>query len=493
MEVKPDLRDNPLRAEKKRKLATLREKGLNPYPHNFKPTHKAKQVIESHSHLVAGDKTENEVVMAGRLMTRRDMGKAAFFNFQDQTGSLQGYIKLEELSPDDQEFFNYVDLGDWVGVTGFIFKTKKGELSIHAKKFTIICKTIEPLPEKFHGLVDIEIKYRHRHMDLISDEDSRQVFITRSRIFKEIRKFLDDRGFLEVETPVLQPIYGGAAAYPFSTHHRALDMKLFLKISPELYLKRLIVGGFEKVYELGKNFRNEGIDRSHNPEFSMLEYYEAYTDYNDQMTQFEELVGHVVTAIKGSFKISYQGKEIDFTPPWRRLSVYDGIREYAGFDPLKISDADLFTKIKSLGSDMKKPDTRADMLMEAFELTVEKNLWNPTFIIDFPVEVSPLTKTHRTHDGLVERFEPMVAHMELGNAYTELNDPEDQRARLEAQEAQRVVDEEAQPMDEDFLMAIETGMPPTGGVGLGVERLVMMLTDRPSIRDIILFPTMRFK
>jgi lysyl-tRNA synthetase class 2 len=485
--------DNPLRAEKKRKLASLRAKGLDPYPHNFKPTHKTEQIRESHSHLVAGDQVEGDVVMAGRLMTFRDMGKAAFFNFQDQSGSLQAYIKIEELSPDDREFFTHIDLGDWVGLTGFIFKSKRGELSLHVKRFQIICKSIEPLPEKFHGLADVEIKYRHRHLDLLSDEESRKVFLARSKVMKEVRRFLDDRGFLEVETPVLQPIYGGAAAHPFATHHRALDMKLFLKISPELYLKRLIVGGFEKVYELGKNFRNEGIDRSHNPEFSMLEYYEAYTDYHDQMNQFEQLVCHVVQAIKGSLKIVYQEKELDFTPPWRRLSVYDGIREYAGFDPVKISDADLFSKIKELGSDMKKPGARGKMLMQAFELACEKHLWEPTFITDFPAEISPLTKTHRLHEGLVERFEPMVAHMELGNAYTELNDPEDQRRRFEAQEASRLVDEEAQPMDEDFLVAIESGMPPTGGVGLGIERLVMLVTDRPSIRDIILFPTMRFK
>ncbi len=486
-------RDNPLRAEKKRKLAALREKGLDPFPHNFKPTHKVEQVKRAHAEIQTGEQVPGDIVMAGRLMTKRDMGKAAFFNFQDQTGSLQGYVKLEELAAKDQDFFNLVDLGDWIGITGFIFKTKKGELSIHCKKFAIICKTIEPLPEKFHGVADIEIKYRHRHLDLITDEESRNVFITRSKIRREVRRFLDDRGFLEVETPVLQPIYGGAAAYPFSTHHRALDMKLFLKISPELYLKRLIVGGFEKVYDMSKNFRNEGIDRSHNPEFDMLEWYEAYTDYHDQMQQFEELICHVVMACRGTLKINYQGKELDFTPPWRRLTVYEGIRQYAGFDPEKISDADLFKKIRELGADIEKPGLRGEMLMEAFELTVEKELWQPTFIMDHPAEVSPLTKTHRVHSGLVERFEPMVAHMELGNSYTELNDPEDQRRRLEAQEAQRVVDEEAQPMDEDFLNAIETGMPPTGGVGVGMERLVMLVTDRPSIRDIILFPTMRFK
>ncbi|MGE4130355.1 MAG: lysine--tRNA ligase [Bdellovibrionales bacterium] len=487
-----ETKDNPLRAEKRKKLSQLRELGLDPFPHNFKPDHKVEQIVGAHSNLQAGERA-GVVTMAGRLMTRRDMGKAAFFNFQDQTGALQGYVKLEELPEKDRQFFEHVDLGDWIGFTGEVFKTKKGELSIHCKSFQIICKTIEPLPEKFHGVADVEIKYRHRHLDLLSDPESRQVFMTRSKIIREVRRFLDDRGFLEVETPVLQPIYGGAAAYPFSTHHRALDMKLFLKISPELYLKRLIVGGFEKVYEISKCFRNEGIDRSHNPEFALLEYYEAYTDYFDQMKQFEELVGHVVKSVKGSYRFQYQGKDIDFTPPWRRLSILEGIKEYGGFDPQQMSDAELFKKLKSIGSDLEKPGSRGEMWMEAFELVAEKHLWNPTFVIDFPVEVSPLTKSHRSIPGLVERFEPIAAHMEIGNSYTELNDPEEQRKRLEEQEAQRVVDEEAQPMDEDFLHAIETGMPPTGGVGIGIERLVMFLTDRPSIRDIILFPTMRFK
>jgi len=488
-----ETKDNPLRAEKKKKLAQLKELGLNPFPHNFKPDTKAAEVVAKHSGLQAGEQVQGDVVMAGRLMTKRDMGKAAFFNFQDQSGTLQAYVRVEELPEADKNFFNHVDLGDWVGVKGFIFKTKKGELSVHCKEFKIICKTIEPLPEKFHGLTDVELKYRHRHMDLLTDEDSRKVFMIRSMVIREVRKYLDDAGFLEVDTPTLQPIYGGAAAYPFSTHHRALDMKLFLRISPELYLKRLVVGGFEKVYEMNKNFRNEGIDRSHNPEFTMLEYYEAYTDYFDQMKRFEEIVCKVVMAVKGSYKTTYQGKDIDFTPPWRRLSVVDGVKEFGKFDPVKLSDKELFDKIKSLGSDMKKPESKGSMIMEAFELTAEKHLWNPTFVIDHPVETSPLTKAHRTTAGLVERFEPVCAGMELGNSYTELNDPVDQRARLEEQEAQRVVDEEAQPMDEDFLHAIETGMPPTGGVGIGIDRLVMLMTDRPSIRDIIFFPTMRFK
>jgi len=486
--------ENPLRQEKRRKLHALKEKGLNPFPHNFKPTHSVAALKDKYDSLGTGEsKSEDQVVAAGRVMTRRDMGKAAFFNFQDQSGTLQGYVKLEELGAEDRTFFEFLDIGDFVGLSGFMFRTKKGELSIHCKTFKILCKSIEPLPEKYHGIVDTEIKYRQRHLDLIMDPDSRKVFETRSKIIREIRRYLDAKGFLEVETPVLQPLYGGAAAHPFSTHHRALDMKLYLKISPELYLKRLIVGGFEKVYEIGKNFRNEGIDRSHNPEFTMLEYYEAYTDYLDQMKQFEDLISSVCKTVTGSTKVDYQGKEIDFTPPWRRLSVYDGIKEYGGFDVTKMNGKELFTKVKELGSDLEKAPSFGELVMEAFELTVEKHLWQPTFVIDFPMEISPLTKMHRDLPGLVERFEPICAGMEIGNAYTELNDPEDQRTRLEEQEAKRVVNEEAQPMDEDFVHAIEVGMPPTGGVGIGIERIVMLFTNEPSIRDILFFPTMKPK
>jgi lysyl-tRNA synthetase class 2 len=487
-------KENPLRAEKRKKLHDLKEKSVDPFPHNFTQKHFSQKLKEQFGHLEAGEKKEQEIVtVAGRVMTKRDMGKASFFNIQDEKGRLQIYIRKQELEEKSKTAFELLDIGDIVGVTGFIFKTKKGELSVHAQDFSILCKTLEPLPEKFHGLTDVELKYRYRHLDLIMNPESRQVFEKRSQIIRELRRFLDERGFLEVETPVLQPIYGGAAAYPFSTHHRALDMKLFLKISPELYLKRLIVGGFNKVYEIGKNFRNEGIDRSHNPEFAMLEYYEAYTDYEYQMKQFEEMVAHVAKAVTGSTKVTYQEKELDFTPPWRRLTVHEGIKEYGGFDPTEMNDQELFDKLKSLGSDLKKPKSHGEMTMEAFELTVEEHLWQPTFIVDFPKEVSPLTKSHRTKPGLVERFEPMAACMEIGNAYTELNDPEDQRERLSEQEAKRVIDEEAQPMDEDFLHAIDVGMPPTGGVGLGVERIVMLLTDQPSIRDIIFFPTMKHK
>lgn len=484
--------DNPLRAEKRKKLHALKEKGHDPYPHNFKRSCVMADIIKDFSHLQPGEKAEDKIVtIAGRMMTQRDMGKATFFNLQDQSGNVQIYLKAEELQGADKDFFEFVDLGDWIGVTGFPFRTKRGELSVHCQKFQILCKSLEPLPEKFHGVTDVEIKYRHRHLDLISDVESRKVFETRSLIIREIRRFLDDRGFLEVETPVLQPIYGGAAAHPFSTHHRALDMKLYLKISPELYLKRLIVGGFEKVYEINKSFRNEGIDRSHNPEFTLLEYYEAFTDYNDQMKQFEELISHVAMKVKGATKFTYQGKDIDFSPPWRRLSVHDGIKEYGGFNPDDLSDDELFKKIKSMGSDMAKPGLRGNMIMEAFELCAEDKLWNPTFVIDYPKDMSPLTKSHRSKPGLVERFEPVAAKMEIGNSYTELNDPEEQRTRLEEQDRLRIDNEEAQPMDEDFALAIDMGMPPTGGVGIGIERIVMIMTDQSSIRDILFFPTMK--
>lgn len=489
-----DQNENPIRAEKRRKLHELKAQNYDPYPHNFDRTSSIAPIKTQFADIATGEaKKEGIYRVAGRLMTKRPMGKAAFFNIQDQSGNIQCYLRREELIERDQFAFDQMDLGDIVGIEGFVFKTQKGELSLHCTKFEILCKTLEPLPEKFHGIQDIEIKYRHRHLDLITDEDSRRVFEKRSKIISEIRQFLNKRGFLEVETPVLQPIYGGASAYPFSTHHRALDMKLYLKISPELYLKRLIVGGFEKVYEIGKNFRNEGIDRSHNPEFTMLEWYEAYTDYNYQMKQFEDLVAHLAVTATGSTKVMYQGKEVDFTTPWKRLKVYDGVREYAGIDPESATVDELFQKARSLGSDLEKAPSKGELVMEIFELAVEKHIWHPTFIMDFPVEVSPLTKKHRTQKGLVERFEPYCAGMEIGNAYTELNDPEDQLARLKEQEARRLVDEEAQPMDKDFIHAIDVGMPPTGGVGLGVERVVMILTDRPSIRDILFFPTMKHK
>ncbi len=487
-----DVHDNPVKAEKRKKLHALKEKGINPFPYSFDQTVHVETLQKDYADLVAGEKkTETMFRIAGRLMTLRAMGKASFFNIQDQTGSLQCYIKIEEQTEQDRESFNLIDLGDIVGLEGYIFKSQKGELSLYVQKFQILTKTLEPLPEKFHGIQDVEIKYRHRHLDLISDPESRKVFVTRTKIIKAIKKFLDDRGFMEVETPVLQPLYGGAAAKPFTTHHRALDMQLYMKISPELYLKRLIVGGFEKVYEIGKNFRNEGIDRTHNPEFTMLEFYEAYTDYNYQMKQFEDLIASVCKEIHGTTKITYQEKEIDFTPPWARLTVIDGIKIHAKINPDSLAELDKYLK-----ENADKP-LKLDKLsigekqMKVFEIAAEPHLWQPTFVMDHPVEISPLTKIHRENSKLVERFEPFAACMEIGNSYSELNDPEEQRNRLKEQEANRGHDEEAHPMDEDFLHAIETGMPPTGGVGIGIERIVMLLTDRASIRDILFFPTMK--
>lgn len=484
--------DNPIKAEKRKKLHAMKAKGINPFPYAFDKNVHIEQLIKDYSALVAGEKkTETNFRVAGRLMTLRAMGKASFFNVQDVTGSLQCYIKIEEQTDLDRAAFDLIDLGDIVGLEGYIFKSQKGELSLYVQKFQVLTKTLEPLPEKFHGIQDVEIKYRHRHLDLISDLDSRKVFITRGKIIKAVKSFLDQRGFMEVETPVLQPLYGGAAAHPFTTHHRALDMKLYMKISPELYLKRLIVGGFEKVYEIGKNFRNEGIDRTHNPEFTMLEFYEAYTDYNYQMKQFEDLVSSVCVEITGSTKVTYQEKEIDFKTPWRRLTVMDGIKQYADLNPDDVTALDNYLK-KNSDKPLKLENlSTGEKQMKVFEIAAEPHLWQPTIVMDHPVEISPLTKIHRNNPKLVERFEPFVACMELGNSYSELNDPEEQRARLKDQEAKRGVDEEAHPMDEDFLHAIETGMPPTGGVGLGIERLVMVLTDRPSIRDIIFFPTMK--
>lgn len=487
-----DNHDNPIKAEKRRKLHALKEKGINAFPYSFDVTAHVENLVRDFSSLEAGEKKhETNFRIAGRLMTLRMMGKASFFNVQDMTGSLQCYVKTEDLAEKDRISFDLIDLGDIVGLEGYIFKSQKGELSLYVKNFQILTKTLEPLPEKFHGIQDIEIKYRHRHLDLISDPESRKVFVTRGKIIKAIKKFLDDRGFMEVETPVLQPIYGGAAASPFTTHHNALDMKLYMKISPELYLKRLIVGGFDKVYEIGKNFRNEGIDRSHNPEFTMLEFYEAYTDYNYQMKQFEELVSTVCKEITGSMKVVYQEKEIDFTPPWRRLTVMDGIKEYAKIDPEDENALNAFIKANADKPIKLDQLSKGEKQMKAFELSAEEHLWQPTFVMDHPVEISPLTKIHRGNSKLVERFEPFAATMEIGNSYSELNDPEEQRSRLKEQEAKRSVDDEAHPMDEDFLHAIETGMPPTGGVGLGIERIVMIFTNRPSIRDIIFFPTMK--
>ena len=469
--------------EKLQKRKLLIEKGLNPYPFEFKKT------IHTQSVAKAQLKEEQTESLAGRLMRMRSMGQAAFFNLQDEQGQCQCYLKIKELSEEDQLFFENVDIGDIVGVEGHLFKTKKGESTLRIKSFKILCKSIEPLPEKYHGLENKELRYRHRHLDLIMNKKTRDTLKTRAKIIQTIREYMNNKGFMEVETPTLQPIYGGALATPFSTHHESLDSKFYLKISPELYLKRLIAGGFEKVYEIGKNFRNEGMDRLHNPEFTMMEYYEAYTDYEDQMKAFEQLIIHVIKTIKGNEKITYQGKELDFSAPWKRLSISDGIKQYANLDITSADKKTILKKLKSLNIEEDPKLSFGHLIMILFEATVEKEIWNPCFFIDFPKDVSPLTKKHRTLENFVERFEPFVAGMEIGNAYTELNDPIDQRERLKEQE--RSKETESHPMDEDFLHAVGVGMPPMGGVGLGIERLVMLLTDQSSIREVIWFPTVK--
>ena len=490
------IKDNPLKKEKKRKLQKLLEENIDPYPHNYKKTHYSSDLISQFDQLI-----EKEISIAGRVMRKRNMGKTSFFNIQDQTGEFQCYVKEQE-SKEAWSIWKYVDIGDIVGIKGTLFKTQKGELSLRVKELKMLCKTLEPLPEKYHGLEDPELKYRFRHLDLIMNKDSRQVFLTRSKIIKALRDYMNKEDFIEVEIPVLQALYGGAVAVPFKTHHRRLDRELFLKISPELYLKRLIVGGFEKVYEIGKNFRNEGIDRTHNPEFTMMEYYEAYTDYKDQMKRFEELICYVVQKIKGTLKISYQGKEINFSSPWERLSVEEAIKKYGNISLKEISIKELLDKLKVISPKEnyapfeklrdKNSPLWDELILLAFDILVEKKLWNPVFIKDFPKGVSPLTKKHREKTGLVERFEPFCAAMEIGNAYSELNDPLEQKNRFLEQKRHSEL-EENPLLDENFLHALEVGLPPTGGVGLGIERLVMILTDKSSIKDVILFPVLKDK
>ena len=488
--------DNILKSQKRSKRKQLLEQGIQIYPHNYKKTHYSQDLLKEYANKKMEENSVS-VSLAGRIMRKRDMGKAAFFNIQDGQGEIQCYLKQSLFNDKESwEIWKLTDIGDIVGVIGNLFRTKKGELSIRLTHLKMLCKTLEILPEKYHGLEDKELKYRYRHLDLIMNPQSREVFITRSKIISVCREYMNSKHFIEVETPVLQPIYGGANAFPFSTHHRRLDRKLFLKISPELYLKRLIVGGLEKVYEIGKNFRNEGIDRSHNPEFTMMEYYEAYTDYEDQMKQFEDLICFVVKKIKGTLKITYQSKALDFSPPWQRISVQEAIQKHGNISVEKLNSQELLKKIIDLDPAFEKKSknkTKGEIIMRLFELTAEKHFWNPVFIIDFPLEVSPLTKKHRSLTNIVERFEPMIAGMELGNAYTELNDPVEQKERLKKQEQTRKTDETAHPMDENFIHAMEVGMAPTGGVGLGIERLVMILTDQASIKDVILFPILKTK
>jgi lysyl-tRNA synthetase, class II len=477
------------REQRKAKLARLREMGVVPYAYRFERSHTTAEAAAREAELAASGAA---VSLAGRVMALRGHGHTAFGHIKDAAGKLQFYIRDDEVSARDFEIFKLVDLGDIIGVAGTIFRTKTGELTLRVSSLALLSKAINPLPEKWHGLQDKELRYRRRYVDLIVNDDVFRTFMLRSRIVESVRRFLIARSFVEVETPVLQPLYGGALARPFVTHHNTLDVDLYLRIADELYLKRLIVGGMERVFEFSKDFRNEGMDRSHNPEFTMLECYAAYWDYTDMMGFVEELFTTLAREILGGTAVRYGEHEIDLSPPWRRLKYFDALREATGTDVRNAGAAELERAARARGIDPGEAETRGDYLDLLFSELVEPRLIQPTFVMDYPVEISPLAKIHRSEAGVVERFEPYIAGYEVGNAFSELNDPADQRERFEAiARAWKGGDRETHPIDEDYVRALEYGMPPTGGLGVGIDRLVMLLTDSPSIRDVILFPQMR--
>ena len=490
-----------LRETRLEKGKALAELGQGPYALRFEPSHRTAELQQAHADLANGEEREVAVAVAGRVMTRRVMGKLAFFTLADETGPIQLFIEKATLAasmPDDPEGFvhitSLVDAGDLIGVQGTLRRTDRGELSVKVKQWQMLSKSLQPLPDKWHGLADVEKRYRQRYLDLIVSPHTRETFRRRAVAVSAIRRWLDERGFLEIETPVLQSVPGGADARPFETHHNALDLPLTLRIATELHLKRLVVGGFERVYELGRIFRNEGISTRHNPEFTSIEVYQAYADYNDMMDLTEQLIAHVCQQVCGSTVIPYQGTEIDLTPPWRRVTMHELVQEATGLDFTAFaSQAEAAAAMEAKG--LAAPalaDSVGRLLVEAFEQTVETDLIQPTFVIDYPVENSPLARAHRSKPGLVERFELFIVGRETANAFSELIDPVDQRQRLEAQMARKAAgDDEAQQVDEDFIQALEVGMPPTGGLGIGIDRLVMLLTDSPSIRDVIAFPLLR--
>ena len=474
------------------KLTELQNAGKDPFDvYKVQRTHTSEQVKEGYDELEG-----KEVTIAGRIMSKRGQGKVVFSDIHDKDGKIQLFLKIDKVGEENLKQYKTYDLGDWVVATGEVFKTRTEEVTIKVNSFELICKSLKPLPEKWHGLKDPDLRYRQREVDIITNPEVKDTFIKRSKIVSGIREFLDIKGFLEVETPILGSIAGGAAARPFITHHNTLDMDMYLRIATELYLKRLIVAGFEKVYEIGRNFRNEGMDVRHNPEFTCIELYEAYSDYNDMMEITENMVAYVCEKINGTTKVTYQGTEIDFKPPWRRITMVDVVKEYAGVDFNEIKsneEAQAIAKEKHL--EFAKPldtVTKGDVLNALYEEFGEANMIQPTFVMDYPVEISPLTKKKRGNPEFTERFEGFVFGREVCNAYSELNDPIVQRQRFEQQAKERELgDDEAYMMDEQFMSALETGMPPTGGMGMGIDRLVMFLTDTASIRDVILFPTMR--
>ena len=485
----PELSLNELLRIRREKLTNLQDAGRDPFAiTRYDVTHHSAEILAAGDELVG-----KEVSVAGRMMVKRIMGKASFCKIQDKQGVIQCYVARDDLGEEAYAEFKKMDIGDIIGVKGFVFRTKTGEITVHTKELTLLTKSLKPLPEKFHGLQDTDVRYRQRYLDLIVNPEVRDTFVKRSQILREIRRFLDDRGFMEVETPMLVPNAGGAAARPFETHYNALDVDVKLRISLELYLKRLIVGGLERVYEIGRVFRNEGVDTRHNPEFTLMELYQAYTDYNGMMDLTEDMFRHLAKAVCGSTTITYQGTEIDLGKSFERLTMIDAIKKYSGvdFDTVKTEEeAKALAKAHNIA--FEERHSRGDIINLFFETYCEENLIQPVFIMDHPVEISPLTKKKPTDPTKVERFELFIYGREMCNAYSELNDPIDQRARFAAQDALAAAgDAEANHTDEDFLNALEIGMPPTGGIGYGIDRLVMLLTDSAAIRDVLLFPTMK--
>ncbi len=481
---------DPLYADRLAKLARWRAKGLDPFAHTrFDRTHLAMDLV-THFDTLQGQ----AVRLAGRLTAFRSHGKLTFADLVDGSGRIQLMVRQDKVGEEAYQLFDELDPGDLIGAEGTLIKTRTGEVTVEVHQFWILAKALRPLPEKWHGLKDVEVRYRQRYLDLIANPEVRDIFLKRSRIIQAIRRFLDERGFIEVETPILQPVYGGALARPFITHHNALDMDLYLRLAPELYLKRLIVGGFEKVYEIGRNFRNEGIDTRHNPEFTMLEAYQAYADYHEIMRLTEELIAYVAQTVLGTTVITYQGHTIDLTPPWRRLSLLEALREATGIDFLAFRHDDEKAREigRTLGLSIEPTDHWGRVLDEALKKKLAPTLIQPTFLIDYPVEISPLAKRKPDRPDLTERFQAFIGGLELANAFSELNDPLDQRERFEMQQRLRELgDREAHPLDWDFVTALEHGMPPTGGLGIGIDRLSMLLTNTTSIREVILFPLLR--
>jgi lysyl-tRNA synthetase class 2 len=479
--------------QRRRKVDTLWEAGINPYPNDFKPQHTSADIAAAYGDTEQLDACGENLVVAGRILARRSFGKAAFIQLQDRKGRLQIYVKKDEIGEEAFANFESFDIGDIVGAEGYPFRTRTGELSLHARTLRLLVKSLHPLPEKFHGLTDVETRYRQRYVDLIVNPEVREIFIKRSRIVNLIRAFMTGRDFLEVETPMMHQIPGGATARPFITHHNALDMQLYLRIAPELYLKRLVVGGMERVFEINRNFRNEGISVRHNPEFTMMEFYQAYATYEDLMDFTEELFCHVAQEVLGSLDFTNQGLEISFQRPWKRLTVREAVLEHGDIEPKQLDDRDLaLIYARSIGLDLPADIGYGKLLMEIFEEVAEHKLIQPTFITAYPTEVSPLSRKNDHNPELVDRFELIIGGREIANAFSELNDPVDQKERFLSQVAEKDKgDEEAHYMDEDYVRALEYGLPPSAGEGIGIDRLVMLLTDSASIRDVILFPQLR--